>query len=205
MQRKTARKTQSATATRTRNRLLDEAERIVARDGVRALTFESLAAAAKSAKGTVLYHFESKEELAGAMIERFVQRFDAAWGRLIASDKSATGRSVRAYLVATHGPKLLTGRNFDRVNAAMTAALAYSPRHLDPVRKQGKAHQTTIEGDGLDKVTATIIRLAVDGLWFTESLGLMRYDKTLKKEVLARLTGWTNDADMKKPKTRRRK
>ncbi len=172
---------------------------------MRALTFDSLAAGAKTAKGTVLYHFDSKDELAAAMIERFVERFDAAWSNLIKADNASTGRSVRAYLEATHGAKPLTGRNFDRVNGAVTAALAHSTQHLDPVRKQGKRHQAAIEADGLDRVMATIVRLAVDGLWFTESLGLMRYEPSLKKDVLAKLMAWTHGLEAPKQKSNRRK
>jgi AcrR family transcriptional regulator len=206
MQSKTARKVSRPTALQTRHRLLDAAERIVAREGMRALTFDSLAIEADAAKGTVLYHFDSKDELSAALIERFVSRFDVAWSDVIATDDDKVGRNTRAYIAATHGIEPLTGKHFDSVNGAVTAALAHSPRHLEPVRRQGKRHQVAIEDDGLDPVQATIVRLAVDGLWFTESLGLMCYDRKLKKAVLDRLHSWTKTGDNNaKPKMPRRK
>jgi AcrR family transcriptional regulator len=206
MQSKTARKILRPTANQTRNRLLDAAERVVAREGMRALTFDSLAAEADAAKGTVLYHFDRKDELSAAMIERFVSRFDVAWSDVIATDDKTIGRNTRAYIAATHGIEPLTGKHFDSVNGAVTAALAHSPRHLEPVRRQGKRHQAAIENDGLDPVQATIIRMAVDGLWFTESLGLMRYDRKLKTAVLDRLQSWTKTGDKPaKQETPRRK
>jgi AcrR family transcriptional regulator len=206
MQSKTARKVSRPTANQTRNRLLDAAERIVARQGMRALTFDSLASEAEAAKGTVLYHFDSKDELSAALIERFVSRFDVAWSDVIATDKDLEGRNTRAYIAATHGIEPLTGKHFDSVNGAVTAALAHSLTHLEPVRRQGKRHQTAIQNDGLDPVQATIIRLAVDGLWFTESLGLMRYDRKLKTAVLDRLQSWTKTAEKtEKSKPPRRK
>ena len=64
-------------ARNTRDRLLDAAETIVARDGVTHLTFDAVAAHAQVSKGTALYHFACKEDLTTAMIERFVGRFDA--------------------------------------------------------------------------------------------------------------------------------
>jgi AcrR family transcriptional regulator len=175
----------------TRTRLLDAAERIVARDGIRALTFECVATEAGVAKGTVLYHFDCKEALTGAMIERFVSRFDTAWEEAMAADPDPRGRAIRAYLSATHGIEPFTGSHFDHVNGALTAALAEAPERLEPVRDQGRRHQRTIEADAVDPILATIVRMAVDGLWFAESLGLMRYDPALKSEVVSRLASWT--------------
>jgi AcrR family transcriptional regulator len=206
MKSKATSKIPSTTATQTRNRLLDAAEKIVAREGMRALTFDCLAREADAAKGTVLYHFDSKDVLGAAMVGRFVTRFDMAWSGLIASDADATGRNTRAYIVASYGVEPLTGKHFDNVNGALTAALAHSRHHLEPIQNQGKRHQRAIESDGLDPVQATIIRMAIDGLWFSESLGLMRYDKKLKAAVLDRLKSWTKTADgPMKPKTLRRK
>jgi AcrR family transcriptional regulator len=188
----------SARGAATRGRLLDAAERLVARDGLRALTFENVAAEAKSAKGTVLYHFESKDALSAAMLERFVTRFDFAWADAMASDPDETGRAARAYLTATfgdpaHGEPPLTGATFDPVNGALTAALAETPERLEPVREQGRRHQHALVNDGLDPAAATLIRAAIDGLWFAESYGLMRYDPALKARVIATLKAWTRN------------
>ena len=121
---------------------------------------------------------------------------DLAWGDAIASDNQTEGRAIRAYLTATFGDLSLgepplTGANFDPVNGALTAALAETPERLAPVREQGRRHQAAIVADGLDPVMATIIRMAVDGLWFAESFGLMNYDPELKAAALKRLKDWT--------------
>lgn len=175
----------------TRKRLLDAAEAIVARDGVLSLTFDRVAVEAEVAKGTVLYHFDCKEALTAAMIERFVERFDTAWADAIATDPDARGRAIRAYINATHRGEPFTGLHFDHVNGAITAALANSPERLRPVQDQGQRHQKAIEADAIDPVLSTIIRMAVDGLWFAESFNLMRYDPALKAAVIDRLTEWT--------------
>ncbi|MCU0830834.1 MAG: TetR/AcrR family transcriptional regulator [Rhizobiaceae bacterium] len=182
----------------TRSRLLDAAERLIARDGLKALTFDNVAAEAGVAKGTVLYHFESKDALSAAMLERFVTRFDIAWGDAIASDPEPKGRAARAYLTATFGDPAqgeppLTGADFDPVNGALTAALAETPERLEPVRLQGQRHQQALVQDGIDPAAATLIRAAIDGLWFAESYGLMRYDPALKARVIATLKEWTRN------------
>lgn len=174
----------------TRTKLLDAAEEIVAQDGVLALTFDRVAEHAGVAKGTALYHFDCKEALTSAMIERFVERFDTAWADAIDADPVAQGRAIRAYINATHSGEPFTGRHFDHVNGAITAALANSPERLAPVQEQGRRHQQAIEADVADPVLATIIRMAVDGLWFAESFNLMRYEPALKKAVIERLGEW---------------
>lgn len=175
----------------TRDLILDAAELIVDRDGVNSLTFDALAAEARVSKGTTLYHFDCKEALTAAMIERFVARFDTAWDDAIHEDKEALGRRIRAYVTATFNGEAITGKTFDKVNGAITAALTNFPERVEPVRQQGQRHQAAIQSDGLDPVFASIIRMANDGLWFAESFNLMRYDPKLKQAVAERLVAWT--------------
>ena len=41
--------------------------------------------------------------------------------------------------------------------------------------------------DGLDEVDATIIRLAVDGLWLSEIFGISAIDEEMREKVIERL------------------
>ncbi|MDQ0063823.1 hypothetical protein J2T14_006046 [Paenibacillus harenae] len=51
--------------------------------------------------------------------------------------------------------------------------------------------QKKIENDGLDPVLGTIVRLAVDGLWFSEILGVGDLDSELREKVIQYLTNMT--------------
>lgn len=68
-----------------RLRIVEAAHRVVASDGVPALTFRAVARAAKVSLGTVSYHFGDKTELMQAAVlhsrERFRGRCAAAWQR----------------------------------------------------------------------------------------------------------------------------
>jgi AcrR family transcriptional regulator len=178
--------------TETRSAILEAAERVVTAKGVASLTFEEVAREAGVSKGGVLYHFRSKDALTEAMVERFVERFDAAFEAAARDDQNPTGRRVRAYVRATVGEPPLTGELFDRANGAITAALAKYPERLEAVRLQSERTQREIESDTLDPVLATIIRLAIDGLWLAENFNLMRFDPALKAAVGERLTEWTH-------------
>jgi hypothetical protein len=84
----------------------------------------------------------------------------------------------------------LTGEGFDSLCSSITTALLSFPERLAPVQQQGARTQAEIEDDGIDPVLATIIRLAVDGLWLSENFNLMRFDPTMKERVVARLLSW---------------
>ena len=178
-----------------RERILDGAEAVVETQGVGRLTLEAVARAAGVSKGGVLYHFPGKEELTVAMIERFTARFDGAVEGLAAEDAAAVGRTTRAYLRATLGEAPTTGPNFDHACASITAALAAYPEHLAQVRAQGGRWQARLERDGLDPVLATIIRLAIDGLWLGENLNLLRLAPETRRAVIERLRAWTTGAE----------
>src|SRR5688572_22621547 len=99
----------SAAARDTRSQLLDAAEAVVAREGVRNLTLDAVAARSGISKGGLLYHFHSKEDLAAAMIERSMAWFDGALIEAGADDPDSKGRFTRAYIKASLGMTPLTG------------------------------------------------------------------------------------------------
>ena len=58
----------------TRTRLLDAADRLLARGGFRRMTIDAVAAEAGVGKGSVYLHFESKEDIALSCIDRMAER-----------------------------------------------------------------------------------------------------------------------------------
>lgn len=177
----------------TRSQLLDAAEAVVTEEGTRNLTLDAVAARSGISKGGLLYHFRCKEDLAAAMVERSIAWFDDALSEAGADDPDRRGRFTRAYVKASLGMTPLTGAGFDNLCSAMTTALLSFPERLGPIQNQGARTQRDIETDGLDPVLATIIRLAIDGLWLSENFNLMRFDKGMKAKVAARLLEWTRN------------
>ena len=120
----------------TRSQLLDAAEAVVTRDGVRNLTLDAVAAQSGISKGGLLYHFRSKEDLAAAMIQRSIAWFDDALIEAGADDPDAKGRYTRAYIKASLGMTPLTGAGFDNLCSAITTALLSFPEKLGPVQER---------------------------------------------------------------------
>src|SRR5262249_2772619 len=60
----------------TRNRILDAAERLIARLGYQKTTVDDIAAEARISKRTIYLHFPSKEEVALVTIDRIAERLN---------------------------------------------------------------------------------------------------------------------------------
>jgi hypothetical protein len=69
----------------------------------------------------------------------------------------------------------------------MLAALVADPALLVSVRGQYAIWQDRVEREGGDPVDATVARLAADGLWLAELLGLGPPTGKVREQVVARL------------------
>ena len=158
-------------ATDTRRRLLDAATRVVRRDGARALTLDAVAAEAGVSKGGLLYHFKSKHDLVQAMVDRWLEQFGREMGE-------ADSDFVRGYIKASTP---------DEHELGMLAALVADPSLLVAVREQYGIWQDRVQREARDPVDATVARLAADGLWLAELLGMGPPTGELRERVLQRL------------------
>jgi AcrR family transcriptional regulator len=168
----------------TRTRLLEAAERVVARDGVARLTLDAVAGEAGVSKGGLLYHFPNKDALISAMVLRWADGFERDIGeRLEAEEAGAVGSWARTYAGATFEPGEAQERE-PRELVALLAAIATDPALLEPLRRRCEAWQARAEDDGLDPALATLLRLAADGLWFADLFGLAPPAGELRRQVL---------------------
>ncbi|MBD0280758.1 MAG: TetR/AcrR family transcriptional regulator [Thermoleophilaceae bacterium] len=163
----------------TRRRLLDAAAAVVRRDGPRGLTLDAVAAQAGLSKGGLLYHFTTKDALIDALVQDWLDRFEAEVA------EGTTGANwACAYARACAGPRSAAERATD---VALLVAIAAQPRGLEAVRKRYAAWQDRLVADARDQVDATVVRLAADGLWFADLLGLAPPTGQLRQAVTARL------------------
>lgn len=168
-------------------RVLAAAESVVIEHGMAGLTFERVARVSGVSRGGVLYHFASKDALITALVARFVERFGAALDSVMAEDPEPAGRISRAYVNASFQPGLFGDSRVERLGSCLMAALQGDPERLGPLREQNRAWQARVEADGLDPVLATIVRLAVEGLWLGEAFDFNRLDDAMRVRVIDRL------------------
>ena len=79
------------------------------------------------------------------------------------------------------------------VGAGLIVAAATNPKLLELLRKRFRNWQRAIERDGISPTRATVVRLAVDGLWLADVLGIWSLSDKLRRQVLNELTRITRE------------
>ena len=189
--------------------ILTAAERVALRDGVLRLTVEAVAREAKLSKGGVLYHFATKESLIQAMLDRLIQYCEQEMAQH-QQDDVVPGCWTRAYVRKTLAPLTpypgeAAFPKSKEVGAGLIVAAATNPKLLEPLRKRFRTWQRAIERDGISPTRATVVRLAVDGLWLADVLGIWSLSDKLRRQVLNELIRLTCETKPEKGAPRERK
>ena len=166
----------------TRQKLLAASRQVALEEGGAAcLTIDAVAKAAGVSKGAVLYHFASKDQLLTAVLESLFDGFDVA----IEAEAVAGGGWLRAYLRASF-PDDRAG--YLKETRAIFAILSLRPE-LRPIAQQRflRWHEQA-EEDRQDVVTASLIRSAIDGLWYNEMFGFSLDDEQ-RRALLRKIEG----------------
>lgn len=170
-----------------RTQMLEAAIQIVNEQGTDSLTLDAVAKRAEVSKGGLLYHFKNKK----ALIQGLVDYASATYRNNVdtnVQDNDNAGKLLRGYIEATRSHR----DNNIAISSAVLAAQGNDRSLLKPLQETYEEWQHFIEDDGLNPVDATIIRLAIDGLWLTELFGLDAIDESRREKVLNQLSNYTN-------------
>ncbi len=171
----------------TRENILIKACELLAREGVTHLTIEKVAKEAGISKGGLLYHFPSKEALIKAMIDDMLKRSNEDIEERLKVDDSASGQWLRAFIQTTFGEY---GRK-DLISPALLSTLLANPDLIESWRNTYGDWTENIEKDNNNLIIATIVRLACEGLWFTDLLDFNPVKGELRQQVLETLLDLT--------------
>jgi AcrR family transcriptional regulator len=168
--------------TEARERILEAAIAIVARDGPERLTLEAVAKATKLSKAGVLYYFHGKDALLLGVMEALVASWEGCVRASMAKDPVTVGRFARS-LICTEPPT----EEYGRAYRAMIAMGNRYPALAEPQRRLYTSFHQLLEDDGLDPVDAALVMAAADGLWFYRLLGFTPLPAHLENGVVERL------------------
>lgn len=162
----------------TRNLIINAANRVVIERGINQLTLEGVAQVAGVSKGGLLYHFPSKDALIEGMVEAYLADFEHRIDAHLSGDDTPEGW-VKAYILASidSPPEEIA------LNAALLAAFSVNPNLLRPMRERYSIWQERMN----ELEDGTLIRLALDGLWFSDLVGLAPPNQEQRQVLLARL------------------
>jgi len=159
--------------------LFEATQRVIDKKGISHFTLENVAKEAGISKGGLLHYFPNKKALISEGIKTVLENYSKEMEKLNAEDTNA-GHFLRSYAeVSLNNPQQLT--------SGLLAAIAINSELLKPVQDHYKEWQKEIENDRLDPVLATIIRLAIDGMWFCDLFGLASPEGELRQKILERL------------------
>ena len=180
----------------TRAKILDAAESLILEAGSTGLVLEKVARRASVSKGGLLYHFASKADLVAGLLERRIAYYDEITDPQKTSGDHSPGSSTRAYLDSAVSDDGRPADKSAQLLAALLATFGSDPESLEPLREAFARWQRKIEADAIDPVEATIVRLAADGLWLTQLLGLPTLSPPLARAVVAKLKKRTDSSDL---------
>ncbi|MEU6643443.1 TetR/AcrR family transcriptional regulator [Saccharomonospora sp. NPDC046836] len=163
-----------------RGTILSAAVRLVQREGVTAVTFDSVAAEAELTRGGIMYHFPSREALLAAIHQHLAAEWEAT---LV----DAAGKS---YDQATPDERLaayarVCAQSSTRAELQLMLEAATHPEHNLPWKAVLDRWTTPIDAVDTDRgvLIRFIARLAADGLWMYESV----FDQPLPPQTRERL------------------
>lgn len=148
---------------RSRQKVLDAAERIVKSRGAAALTFDEICAESGVTRGGITYHFKTKDLLLKALVERDL----AQWRQRECSLRPESGCNASAELIGYIRSSTDKSEDERRYIAGMVSAALLEPDLMKPVRefhaeRFDRSHWTD------DDLRHLLLRLAADGLFWLE-------------------------------------
>lgn len=162
-----------------RNVILDAAVTVIESEGITAVTFDSVAAAAGITRGGIIYHFSSREDLIAAIHEHMARlwedQLEAACGKT-ADEATATERLVAFIRLAS------TPATRAEVQMILDSHHTENQNVWDRVlRRWAPRPQPT------DDEAYTLALLAADGLWVNDVLGSTRIPPQQRHDTAERI------------------
>lgn len=167
-----------------RDRILDAAVRVIQREGVTAVTFDSVAAEAELTRGGIMYHFPSREDLLAAIHQHLADRWEAS---LLAdagrpAEDLTDDERLAAYV-------RVSAQSATRAELQLMLEAATHPEWAAPWSSvlERWAPVPTDAGDDAAATARLVTRLAADGLWMFESLTYRALPETRRRAVAEHL------------------
>ncbi|MGW0908584.1 TetR/AcrR family transcriptional regulator [Streptomyces sp. NPDC002853] len=168
-----------------RTQILEAATRVVEREGVKSVTFDSVAAEAGLTKGGLLYHFASREDLVQAIHQHLADQWEAAI--VAAAGKPADGATPAERLTAY---TRVATQSATRAELLFMLEGSTTPGHAAPwdaVMQRWAPPLAATDADDPEALDQFIARLAADGLWLYESLTADRLSPQLRRAIAERI------------------
>jgi AcrR family transcriptional regulator len=168
----------------TREKLVQAAAQLVMANGINRVTLEQVALHAGVSKGGLLHHFPTKRALLNGLIEGIGRVFEQRLEKYLALETPGfPGRFARAYIRASFEYET----DELRLTNAISKVVGEFPELLQELQADFLKLDQEMQSDGLPAARALVIRMACDGLWFSELMGISKLQDSLRSQMLEEL------------------
>lgn len=157
-----------------RRKIISAAAELAGEVGPANLSLEAIAARAGLSKGGLLYNFPSKAKLLEAIVQQYVDDFEAAL-ETARCELSGSNPTARAFLTLFY-------RKLDSAEpppSGILAALGEGLNFLQPVRTHSRTLLDRLVADGMPQADAVLVFAAVEGM---RSMRLFQVDVMTDEE-----------------------
>ena len=183
---------QNPKAKQTQERIFKACQTILLEHGSKGLTLDAVAEQAKLSKGGLLYHFPNKETLVKELFQYIMSSFDTEITRLAEQTSDEKGSWLQAY--AKGSMKQALNPEISKLMASLFASVDDFPWIHSYMQEKYDTWQQKVEDSGIDPVIATLFRLTIDGLWFTEIYQYAPPSEKRRQDILKVLEKLIEDA-----------
>ena len=177
-----------------RSKILDAAVRVIHRDGLIGVTFDSVATEASVTRGGMMYHFPSREALVQAIHEHLAAQWEASLESVAGKSKSETTPTERAIAYARTSAR--SANRAELLSALQSSESTATAAAWDTVL-EGWASPAPEHLDDQPVLDRFIARLAADGLWVYESLTGKKLPDQIRDAIAAQIVSVIESAPVR--------
>jgi len=174
-----------------RKHILNSAINFLIENSFDDLTLDAIAKQANVSKGGLLYHFSSKEALCLGIVKQIFQDFINRFNELANKDPIEKGKWTRAYINAS----LFDINNAGIINIGLMSYSKLSNNSSIDELLQFEYIQSKIAEDGIDPTIAMTIRLAIDGMYYSDMFNIMKLQTEVRNEIIKKLINATYEEE----------
>lgn len=166
--------------------ILKSASELLEKKGLHDITIDEVAKQACFSKGGITHYYKNKDLLLAELANMLDADYMSKINEEASQADEACGAWTRA-LIKVSDADLHEEKGLN--NALVAGAMASQKNGHET--KSFNVIQEHVTTDGFDPVIGTIIRLAIDGLYYAELFKAPQLEPTLRQEVLTQLEEWT--------------
>ncbi|EQB89643.1 hypothetical protein M918_19565 [Clostridium sp. BL8] len=150
-----------------KERILIEANKVIAEKGLNRFTLEEVAKEAGVSKGGLLHYYPSKDKLIKGLIENYIVTIEA---KVSETDNNRSKDTSHNWLISFIHEQFNQCKIDSTTMYGLLAAVASNQELLEPVLEKRKEWFEKI-GKSKDPILSIVISFACDGISFFKSIG----------------------------------